>query len=451
MLQWAHGALTPDRVVDPGCGSGRFLVEAGRSFEAAQLIGIEVNPTAAVLAKAHLVAAGMGERSTILANDYRQVDLPTTRGRTLFIGNPPYVRHHGISAEWKRWLVQQAQALNLAASQLAGLHIYFLLATAILAKPGDVGVFITSAEWLDVNYGSLARNLLLQKLGLRTVRVIDPKLQPFPGTATTGVIVEFEVGAQPTHIAFQHINHMENLYAGEEWRSVPAVQLGSTGRWSSFTRTAVPRRRDFIELGEICRVHRGQATGANAIWIANGQTQDLPASVLVPTVTRAKELLVAGETLEDWTQLRCVIDLPPDLGGFNAGERAAIEAYLRYAEAQGADQTYIAQHRTPWWSVGLRKPAPILATYMARRPPVFVRNLAEARHINIAHGLYPRQQLDEQVLLELARFLTRSGTLEGGRMYAGGLTKFEPREMERLLIPEPSLLAQRIPFEELVK
>ena len=35
---------------------------------------------------------------------------------------------------------------------------------------------------------------------------------------------------------------------------------------------------------------------------------------------------------------------------------------------------------------------------MARRSPTFVRNLGEARHINIAHGLYPRDPLSKTVL-----------------------------------------------------
>lgn len=87
------------------------------------------------------------------------------------------------------------------------------------------------------------------------------------------------------------------------------------------------------------------------------------------------------------------------------------------------------------------QPAPVLATYMARRPPAFVRNLAEARHINIAHGLYPRQSLTGRQLDALAAALRRSATLSYGRTYAGGLVKFEPREMERLPVPEPQLLA----------
>lgn len=48
---------------------------------------------------------------------------------------------------------------------------------------------------------------------------------------------------------------------------------------------------------------------------------------------------------------------------------------------------------------------------MARRPPVFVRNPAEARHINIAHGLYPRQQIAPKVLDRLATFLSASVSL----------------------------------------
>jgi hypothetical protein len=87
--------------------------------------------------------------------------------------------------------------------------------------------------------------------------------------------------------------------------------------------------------------------------------------------------------------------------------------------------------------VGLREPAPILATYMARRPPAFTRNLAGARHINIAHGLYPRVDLPDDAVERLLAALRRSVTVHDGRTYAGGLTKFEPREMERLPVPDP--------------
>ena len=193
-------------------------------------------------------------------------------------------------------------------------------------------------------------------------------------------------------------------------------------------------------MGELCRVHRGQVTGANHIWIEGLHAEGLPESVLFPTVTKARELFAAGEVLKDTSNLRRVIDLPVELDRFSAEERTRIDRFLRTAKKLGADGGFIASHRKAWWSVGLRRPAPILATYMARRPPAFVRNDADARHINIAHGLYPRDVLSSRALGRLAGYLNRSTSVTSGRTYAGGLTKFEPKEMERLCVPDPSIL-----------
>jgi adenine-specific DNA-methyltransferase len=67
-----------------------------------------------------------------------------------------------------------------------------------------------------------------------------------------------------------------------------------------------------------------------------------------------------------------------------------------------------------------------------------------ARHINIAHGLYPRVTLSEAVMTRLVEGLRGSVSVDDGRTYAGGLTKFEPREMERLTIPNPFLAAEAV-------
>ena len=131
---------------------------------------------------------------------------------------------------------------------------------------------------------------------------------------------------------------------------------------------------------------------------------------------------------------------PADIFALPAGERAQVMAFLDRARAAGAAASYVARHRNPWWRVRLAAPAPILASYMARRPPAFVRNLAAARHVNIAHGLYPRDPLPPTALDSLAAYLRKSVTAGEGRLYAGGLAKFEPGDMERLLVPAPSLL-----------
>ena len=442
MLRWASDHGTPTRVVDPGAGSGRYLLAAGRRFPEAELHGSDVDPLATLMLRANLAAAGLAGRARIHLGDYRALALPEAEGPTLFIGNPPYVRHHQIAPEWKAWLLQTARRHGLHASALAGLHVHFFLATAEYGRRGDFGAFITSSEWLDVNYGALVRRLLLDELGGQSLHVLAPEAQPFSDATTTGAITCFRIGDTVPAMKVRRVESVADLGRLAKGRSVSRQRLTETNRWSVLTRVTPALPEGHVELGELCRVHRGTVTGANAVWVRRDAHLDLPEQVLFPSITRARELFGAGARLGSLDALRRVVDLPVDLDVFDAAERRQIDRFLREARARGVPEGYIASNRRAWWSVGLRAAAPILATYMARRPPAFVRNDAGARHINIAHGLYPREEMTDAVLDRLADHLRAAVTLAQGRTYAGGLVKFEPREMERIPVPGPDMLTE---------
>jgi hypothetical protein len=339
MVDWAAVQSVPDRVIDPGVGSARFLLQTGREFRLAQLVGVEVDPLAALVARANLAAVGLSKRSQIIVEDYRSAALPHIDGKTLYIGNPPYVRHHLIPSEWKDWLTEKATELGLHPSTLAGLHIYFFLATQIGAQAGDYGAFITASEWLDVNYGRMLRELFLGKLGGEGILVVEPTARPFPDAMTTAVITTFEIGAKPKSIRLSTAVDVDGVAEGMH-SGVPVrrERLASANRWSNLLRTARPMPSGYVELGEICRVHRGAVTGANRVWIANGNAADLPESVLFPSVTKARELFAAGSVLESAADLKRVIDLPADLDELDTPERTAVEKFLEWAKSVGAHE-----------------------------------------------------------------------------------------------------------------
>lgn len=435
MMAWLASQGTPARIVDPGAGSGRFILAAGEAFPDTELVAIEMDPLAALMLRANLSARGWTNRAAVIVKDYREVKLPRRSGATAFIGNPPYVRHHEITEDWKAWYAANFADFGIKASALAGLHLHFFLQTRLLARPGDVGAFITSAEWMDVNYGSALRRLLLNELGGIALHVLEPKVEAFPGTATTAAITCFRVGETNKPVRVRDVGELEQLNALSNGTDIPRERLQAAPRWSVIIRPSEQIAAGDIELGELFRVHRGQVTGANDIWIAGEHASGLPDRVKLPSVTKAKDLIQAGAHLHSAEVLRRVIDLPPELDDFSKEERRKISAFLSWAKSNGADQTYIAQHRKAWWSVGLKAPAPILCTYMARRPPQFTLNTCEARHINIAHGLYPREPLAAGVMTRLVAWLNNNINMGSGRTYAGGLTKFEPKEIERLRIP----------------
>lgn len=435
MAAWAAGEGTPARIVDPGAGSGRFLIRAAELFPAAALIAIDIDPLATLILRANAAVLGFADRLTVHLADYRKLELPAIEQPTLFIGNPPYVRHHDIGGAWKTWFADTARELGFSASKLAGLHIHFFLKTRQIGRPGDFGAFITAAEWIDVNYGSVLRRMLADGLGGTALHVIDPKARPFADALTTGAITCFRVGRRPNAFTVRKLDTLDQLTPLTAGRAVPWSEIDPAPKWSFLVReTRAPDPHE-MELGELFRVHRGQVTGGNAVWIENPAAPAIPERFLLRAITRARELIAAGLVLDRADHLKRVIDLPVALDCISAAERRAIERFLAWAKRFEADRSYIARHRRAWWSVGCRAPAPILCTYMARRPPHFLRNAAGARHINIAHGLYPHENLSTDILDRIVRLLSRGVTGEGGRVYAGGLIKFEPKELERLRVP----------------
>jgi hypothetical protein len=83
-------------------------------------------------------------------------------------------------------------------------------------------------------------------------------------------------------------------------------------------------------------------------------------------------------------------------------------------------------------------------TYMARRPPRFALNPAGARLLNIAHGLYPKENLAPEELESVVSWLNKQPLQGIGRTYAGGLIKVEPRDALRIRIPDPRLSKLRL-------
>ena len=241
MIAWAAGTgIRPARVVDPGSGSARMLLAAGRRWPRASLVGVEIDPLAAIVGRASLAAAGFAGRSSVLLGDYRDAAFPPAGGPTLFLGNPPYVRHHQIAAPGKEWLRRTALEQGVPASGLSGLHAHFFLATAGHAVPGDLGVLITAAEWLDVNYGRLVRELLLGALGGQAVHLVEPTVPVFADATATSVITCFRPGTVPEAIRMRRVAGPADLGALAGGIPVPTAVLRAASRWGPLLRPALP-------------------------------------------------------------------------------------------------------------------------------------------------------------------------------------------------------------------
>lgn len=431
MVSWVF-EQRPQRLIDPGCGSGRFSVAATKWNRSINILAIDLDPVATILTRAALAAVG-ARNPRVLQADYLTVNIPRITARTAFVSNPPYVRHHGLDANTKARALALATKAGYRISGLAGLHALFYLVTlAKHGRRGDVGSFITSAEWLDVGYGSVIRNMFTKGLGGRSLAVYDPEAVPFKDAMTTAAITTFCIGEETNVTRLQPIiDTTRPLLLEDVGYDIERTALAHSPRWSPFLRNIkgeVPEKT----IGEIFRVSRGQVTGANKYFVmTRRQAREYGIEPFcIPVVSSARELFSANGVVRDTPERMVGLAVPADL---NVAEHPQLAAYLHSGKSAGIHQGYVASRRRPWYAVTYPRP-PVVATYMARQAPVFARNPDGLGLLNIAHGLHPRRPLEPVVLDRIVAALnaTRTTFIGRGRTYHGGLEKFEPREMEAL-------------------
>lgn len=418
---------TPARVIDAGAGTGRYALRAARRWPRATIIAIEKDPALAEAIRINADAAG--HHIEVRCTDYLSLTLPNIAGATAFVGNPPYVRHHDISPQDKAWYSREMLRLGLPHSQLAGLHLYFYLKSYLLSRSGDVGSFVSAAEWMETNYGKGMRELFCLMGGESLIR-IDPTERVFHDALTTSVIATWKAGTD------QDVTICDVVRQAVCTRfKIGREKLREFSKWPGHGRS-LPIPNTQPELGDLFRISRGQVTGCNGLWIGTSETERLiPDRYLFPCVTNAAEIFAARGVLRDATKLRRIIDLPTDLNELSSAERKKVDSFLEGAAMMGAADSYIARHRKPWWHVGLKPPPAIIMSYMARRPPAFARNACRARIINIAHALIPRSAISIRFQDELVEWLNKNVCTSVGRTYGGGMVKFEPGDAMRIPLP----------------
>ncbi len=210
-----------DTVIDPGCGSGSFLVKAYNKLKELklkknplrqpwelhedildQLWGIDINQFPAHLASINLAVRNLDVLSRniqIVVSDFFKVnpDFVTDKdGKTVMIGlteaitldgkglgklpfsgfdvvitNPPYTRQEEM--EYKDRIrdvaLTYSDGSQINLSGRAGIYAYFFIHSAKLLKNGGMIGYITSNTWLDVGFGSKLKKFFLERFKINNI------------------------------------------------------------------------------------------------------------------------------------------------------------------------------------------------------------------------------------------------------------------------------------------
>jgi hypothetical protein len=216
-----------DRVLDGGCGSGTFLIEAykrllflkynkvyGESYPSCsedvnehqevlnRLHGVDVNAFATQMTALHLMLMEPRcpfTRLNLECRDFFSLtanDLEETGLFDAVIGNPPYTRWVEIPDETKRLIEDRVRDLmqsydlvpDLRGGREPGIYTYWILHAAknLLKDGGRLGMIISNM-WLQTDYGIGFSNFLLDNFKIKTS--IDISYRLFDAIISTVIVL----------------------------------------------------------------------------------------------------------------------------------------------------------------------------------------------------------------------------------------------------------------------
>lgn len=435
--------LAPETILDPGVGGGVLLHAVGPG---PKRFGCDIDPKAVRLARDSL--ASQGGELEVVDGDFLDLDRwPfSVEEFDAVIANPPYIRHHNLSTEQKALAKHYGRVLGTTVSALSGSYVYFFLEALLRLREGGRLVFITPAEFLDVRYGSVVKDVLTRQATIDEVLVLEFDELAFDGVLTTSAITI----ATKRSARARRIRLTEGQFNGRVERKreieLSLAEASPSRAWTPLLPSRAERvlpllRERTARLEDFVRVRRGIAVGDNEFFClteAKVEEWGIEPEYLVPVVAGAKDLPDEGDPLTEahWNRRRdkgsrCWLLWCHEPKDALQGKR--ILAYIEHGEERGVHERFNCRHRKRWYGVENVPPADFFVTYMSRQRARFIRNEAGARCMTTLLNVWAKPGIAPD---ELAPILGDEGTGEllrhFGRTYGGGMGKIEPSELLQL-------------------
>jgi len=442
------------RFLDPAIGTGAFysaLLKVFGSERVAAAHGIELDPVFAEMATSLWQKTGL----SVAKADFTTQRSPQDAKYNLLVSNPPYVRHHHMTAEYKAALKSSVfEKVGIRTSGLAGLYTSFLLLCDSWLEPGALSIWLIPSEFMDVNYGDAVRRYLTSKVQLLRIHRFCPSDVQFSDALVSSAVVVFRKNAPKNDAAVQ-MSFGGSLLAARESADVPVATLRESKKWSGFPnrRSQLGNGHSAVCLGDLFTIKRGLATGSNNFFILEleeAKRVGVPNEFQRPILPGPRH--VPMDIIERDSDGYPLVSPRLALIDCSLAEdeirkrHPAFWKYLESGKATGIHETYLASKRRPWYSQEKRPPAPFVCTYMGRtrygkKPFRVIWNKSNATAANVYLLLYPKPALAAALsetpelystVFDHLQSIETDTFVDEGRVYGGGLHKMEPKELERV-------------------
>jgi hypothetical protein len=435
LVRWAVRG-TSDRLLDPACGDGRFLVAHANS------VGVEKDEEASAI---------VGKRapgSLIHNGDFFTWAAQTNERFDCAAGNPPFIRYQRFSGDVRRAALELCAGHGVTFSSLSSSWAPFIVGAATLLRPGGRMAFVVPAEIGHAPYAVPVLAFLAGHFARVQVVAIQEKL--FPDLSEDCWLLYAEgYGRQTDRFLLSELTHFGfmprppqvgatvSVAEWQQWRHrLRAFLLSSEVRDLYQEVADAP---DSTRLAAVAKVGIGYVTGANDFFHlrpSEAERRGIPDRLLHPSVRKGKALPVRAVTwsvVEAWRRR----DDPVLLLRIAPGDEvpASVRRYLDSPAGQAARLSYKCRNRNPWYVVPDVVVPDAFLSYMSGAGPSLVANQAKCVGTNSVHvvRLKGSATISELQRIWKQPFTQLSCEVEGHPL-GGGMLKLEPREAGRIVL-----------------
>ena len=335
-----------DKVLDPACGSGGFLVKAYHKLKDLkkkenpfadddklheellnQLYGIDINPFPAQLSSINLAVRNLKVTSrniNLVVSDFFKVK-PSTgiipKEFDVVVTNPPYTRQEEM--EYKDQIREEALTYSdgskIPLDARAGIYAYFFTQSARFMKNHGMMGQITSDTWLDVGFGEDIKRFFLEHFKIHAIIWYDIRAfeKALVGTCITILKKEEESKENRDNniVKFVRIKKalpiekivtiIENTKKDFEDEHIGITikkqsELEPQDKWGIFLRAPtiylkILKNKKITTLGKTASVKRGITSGANQFFYLDKEKirlWSLEKGYLKPIIISPKEMKI---------------------------------------------------------------------------------------------------------------------------------------------------------------
>lgn len=439
---------TIESVLEPAIGTGVFYSALQEQFAVKKCVGYEIDE------HYYVPSSSLWKDTNLKIYNQDFLSASVDDYFSLIISNPPYSRHHHIPSETKKALSKQIfENYGIEISGLSGLYVYFVILSTKWLKKGGYSCWLIPSEFLTVNYGSALKKFLLENVDLISIHSFTAEDVQFNDALVSSSIVIFK-NANPSSekIKFSWGGTLENPKSQIQ---INKSQVDFNEKWNeTFLREEIEVDKFDIDvrLGNYFNIKRGVATGDNKFFIVDSDTArnyNIPKQFLIPIAPSPRYLKsnvysVEQHEKESYYLFSC--DLPIDIVKDKYDD---LYNYLNWGINNQVNIRSNCKNREIWYNCESRDVSPILVSYMGRNngnsPIRFILNEAKVIATNSYLMLYPKTEYqylfrNPEFTKEIWNILSgipKDVLIAYGRVYGGGLLKWEPRELA--MIPCPQL------------